>query len=343
MTPEEELDLFGSDDSVADDDSSSTGTGDVKMEMQTDDHSLQEEAQAHPTPTAEPRVVGEQVPAQATPHLTSAQVSAFKNQFHRALGLGLFPVPASSSSHAGRAALQHGAFPQQQTFAPAGMPPYPGATLSRRRVAATPSTHYTPPTPLNASAASSTSYFPDARRLTPSQQRPRYEQDQHGRWFAFPAQRPPLQQYYQAQEATIASRYAYPDFVPRNSTLSGALAQPSGVGRATPAVPMPANHGRVQATAQAQAQALQHAAFLAQTQVYTTGGLYPSRIPTRSQDRVQKGPFPAERSRFKVAMARAPIVRAEQFIAKRESGEVDALRYQYEFPEEGVLYYDDFI
>ncbi|KAJ7177112.1 hypothetical protein C8R46DRAFT_1346983 [Mycena filopes] len=36
-------------------------------------------------------------------------------------------------------------------------------------------------------------------------------------------------------------------------------------------------------------------------------------------------------------------VRAEQFIAKRELGEVDALRYQYEFLEEGVLYYDDFI
>ncbi|KAJ7138863.1 hypothetical protein C8R46DRAFT_1320952 [Mycena filopes] len=31
--------------------------------------------------------------------------------------------------------------------------------------------------------------------------------------------------------------------------------------------------------------------------------------------------------------------RAEQFIAKRESGEVDALRYQYELPEEGVAHY----
>ncbi|KAJ7138864.1 hypothetical protein C8R46DRAFT_1200945 [Mycena filopes] len=305
MTPEEELDLFGSDDSVVDDDSPSTGTGDVQMQMQIDDHSLQEEAQARPTPAG---TDSQRVVAEPTPRLTSAQVSAFQNQFHRALALGVFPVPASSSSHAGRAALQHGAFPQQQTFAPVGMPPYPGATLPRQRVDATPAIHHTLPPPLNESAASLTSYFPDARRLTPSQQRPRYEQDQHGRWFALPAPGPPPQQYYQAPDATIASRYAYQDFVPRNfdggippqttpsfplpqtssplagyaayppntSTLSGAFAQPSGAGRATPAVPIPLNHGRSQTPAQAQAQALQHAAFLAQTQVYTIGGIYPA-------------------------------------------------------------------
>ncbi|KAJ7177111.1 hypothetical protein C8R46DRAFT_1030305 [Mycena filopes] len=309
MTPEEELDLFGADDSVADENSSSTGTGDVQMEMQTDDHSYhgQENAQAHSTlADAEPRVVGEQVPAEPTSYLTSAQVSAFQNQFHRALALGLFPVPASSSSHAGRAALQHGAFPQQPTFAPVGMPPYPGATLSHRRVDPTPAIQYTLPPPPNAFTASSASHFPDARRLTPLQQRPRYEQDQHGRWFAFPAQRPPPPQYYQAPDATIASRYAYPALVPRNfdggiprqatpsfpflqassplagyaayapstSTLSGAFAQPSGAGRATPAVPMSLNHGRVQATTQAQAQAPHNGAFLAQTQGCTTGGIY---------------------------------------------------------------------
>ncbi|KAJ7177117.1 hypothetical protein C8R46DRAFT_1346987 [Mycena filopes] len=290
MTPEEELDLFGADDSVADDDSSSTGTGDVQMEMQIDDHSFQEGAQAHPLPAgAEPRVVIE--------------------QFHRALALGLFPVPASSSSHAGRAAQRHGAFLQQQTFAPVGMPPYPRATLSRPRVNATPAIQYTLPPPPNAFAASSLSHFPDARHLTPSQARPPYEQQQPGHWFApLPTQRPPLQQYYQAPDATVASRYAYSPFVPRNfdggippqttpsfpfpqtfsplagyavnppntSTLSGAFAQPSGAGRATPAVPMPHNYGRVQATAQAQPRALHHAAFLAQTQVYTTGGIYPA-------------------------------------------------------------------